>query len=454
MKRYRKKTKKNQTKIVAKSAPVTITSLGGRGDGIGDFEGNPVYIGGTLEGESITAEISKSPDGTLRGRLIDVTDPSPSRTHPACHHAQKCGGCSLQHMEQSFYQTWKENHIKTAFKKAGFTPEFLPSIFIEAGTRRRCNLTITNQNGAITLGYKQQRSHNIISIKQCPVLAPALWQEAQNMKPFLQAILPPNKPANLFLQMSDSGLDVVITGQIGTKDEPDLNCLENLGEMLRSCDIARISWRKGERDEPELLLEKHPLRHNFDALSINLPSMAFLQPSKEGEDALGTSVMNYINDAFPDNTDASALKLADLFSGCGAFSGRLLKRGKVDAFEIEEGSFSALAAARDAAALHELTAKKRDLFSDPLAPMEVDTYDCIVMDPPRAGALEQSKEIAQSGSLSHLIYVSCNPSTFIRDARILTEDGDFTLEKVQIVDQFIWSEHTEIIAYFTTDDSW
>ncbi|HEY1096215.1 MAG TPA: class I SAM-dependent RNA methyltransferase, partial [Alphaproteobacteria bacterium] len=210
---------------------------------------------------------------------------------------------------------------------------------------------------------------------------------------------------------------------------------EALPGLLQKTKIVRISWRAKDRDTPEVMVEKEPFQTQFGKIRVNLPPMAFMQPTKEGEKALVSAVM----DVMPKSG-----KFADLFSGCGTFTGAMLERGSVDAYESVDPAIRALDKAKGPLPLK---VYRRDLFRNPLRREEANRYDAIVFDPPRAGAQELVKSIA-SGRTPVLIGVSCNPATFARDARILV-DGGYRLENVRIIDQFTWSHHVELVALFT-----
>jgi 23S rRNA (uracil1939-C5)-methyltransferase len=136
-------------------------------------------------------------------------------------------------------------------------------------------------------------------------------------------------------------------------------------------------------------------------------------------------------------------RFADLFAGCGTFAGRLLARGRVDAFESDAAAVRALTMA---AAARPLTAQRRDLFRNPVNADEAARYDAVVFDPPRAGAEAQARALAAS-RVPCVVGVSCNPATFARDARILA-DGGYRLRAVTVIDQFAWSHHVELVASF------
>lgn len=426
-------------KTIARSVTVTTTALGARGDGIGTYGDEAVYIDGAMAGEVVVTDILRGHDNIQRGFVKDIVQAAPERATPPCPHAADCGGCAVQHMAPDFYRDWKIARLQGAlsFAKVEAT-EWLPPVFIPAGTRRRASLTLLRRNKDLWIGYRRRRSHDIIRAQSCAVLAPALWDRLQSMAPYLHRMVQDNRPASLFLQSTDSGVDVVITGPVGRKGTPDLSVHEAAGEMLNACGVARIGWRAKDRDAVEILLQAGPVLHDFGGLRVTLPVMAFMQPSRDGEAALVRDVLDFAPPSFR--------KAADLFSGCGTFTGPLLARGPVDAVEGDGPAHNALAA--PARTVSGLNAVRRDLFKDPLSPDELDTYDHVVIDPPRAGAFAQVKAIARAEDLASLTYVSCNPATFARDAAILCEHG-WCLAKIRPVDQFIWSDHIELTAHFT-----
>ena len=122
----------------------------------------------------------------------------------------------------------------------------------------------------------------------------------------------------------------------------------------------------------------------------------------------------------------------------------MLARGTVDAYDSVEPAIRALEKSKGAKPLKAIC---RDLFRNPLSSDEADRYDAIVFDPPRVGAHEQAKALATSKT-PLLIGASCNPATFVRDARILV-DGGFAFESIQVIDQFTWSHHVELVAVFS-----
>lgn len=140
-------------------------------------------------------------------------------------------------------------------------------------------------------------------------------------------------------------------------------------------------------------------------------------------------------------------QVADLFCGLGTFTFHLAKRWRVLAVDSDRNAINALVSGANAAkGLKPIETKVRNLFQDPLGPRELDGFDAVVFDPPRAGALGQCERLARS-KVPTVVAVSCNPATLARDARVLV-DGGYVLESVMPIDQFVYAAHVEAVAVF------
>jgi 23S rRNA (uracil1939-C5)-methyltransferase len=171
---------------------------------------------------------------------------------------------------------------------------------------------------------------------------------------------------------------------------------------------------------------------------VRLPPGAFLQATAGAEAALT---------AFVSEAAAGAGRIADLYCGVGTFTFRLAEIAPVYAVDAAAPAIQALAGAvATAPGLKGIVAEARDLTRRPVLAEELKKVDVAVFDPPRAGAAEQTAELARS-KVSRVIAVSCNPATFVRDARKLVDAG-FRLERLLPVDQFLWSSHVELAAVF------
>ncbi len=143
-----------------------------------------------------------------------------------------------------------------------------------------------------------------------------------------------------------------------------------------------------------------------------------------------------------------AKKIVDLFAGSGTSSIPLAERAEVHAVEGDAAMMAALDKGwRMAEGLRRVTCEARDLFRRPLEPDEFKGVEAVVIDPPRAGAEAQVATLARS-KVPVIAMVSCNPVTFARDAKVLIAGG-YRLDWVQVVDQFRWSAHVELVGRFS-----
>lgn len=415
--------------MVNKIVPLTINEIGAKGDGIATHDGASVYVPKTAPGDVIEAALKGE-----RGMLQKIVSPSFTRVPAPCPYFDKCGGCSLQHVTPEFYRDWKIAKVKTALARAGVEPAtWGEPIFLPAATRRRTTMTAIKTNRGVTLGYNEGRSHNVLNIERCLVLAPAIEEKMQALRPYLLRILGEAKTCDITLQYAGGTFDMVLTGRLQKRGRFSFEQDEALGEIAEKLDIARISYREKDFRPPEIILARKPVVKKFGALNVTLPPAAFLQASEEGEQALTALVVNYAQ---------GGSKFLDLFSGCGTFSGPLLALGPVTSIDGDGPAIEALAKVKHAG----LNATRRDLFKNPLKETELDGFDTIIFDPPRAGASAQAPFLASSET-RRIIGVSCNPASFARDARTLL-DGGYTLASLTLVDQFVWSAHVEIAALF------
>ena len=417
------------------SDDLPIHALGPKGDGIHTADGGAIYVDRALPGDVVQAKVQRGSGGVLRGEILRVVTPSPHRVAAPCPNFNVCGGCTLPHADPAFYRDWKIGIVRDALAREDVLPEvWHDPVFVPPGTRRRVTFAAYKKGNRVTLGYFRRRTHMVTDIATCLVADPAIMDLRAKLSLALVPLLQDGKTTDVFLQSVRGQTELVITGPIGKKGPQDLQVHEAIAALAQALKLARISWRARDRDEPEVMLEVNPLRARFGALDVNLPPLAFLQPTQAGEDALAAAVMAPL---------PKKGTFADLFCGSGTFSGPMLDRGPVDAFDNGAAAIRALEKSRGPRPLHP---RQRDLFKDPLYAEELKRYDAVVFDPPRAGADAQAMQLAAS-EVPLIVGVSCDPRTFACDARILTAGG-YTLESAQVIDQFTWSHHVELAAIF------
>ena len=347
---------------------------------------------------------------------------------PLCRHVGDCGGCTLQAMPDEEYRVRKRDDVIRALTRHGVTAQVAAIVEVPPKSRRRAVLNVARRSGRIEVGFHPAKSHAIVDLQECLVLTPALIAFTAALREAMPALLADGQDAEARVTQADNGLDIAFRAQ--PKLTPDRTA--KLAAIAAQLKAIRITWNGTlafERAAPTVRMGK---------ADVKLPPDTFLQPTREGEAALRTLVLENV---------AGAKNVADLFSGCGTFTLPLAERAKVHAVEREAAMLEALAAAvRATPGLRPVTTARRDLFKLPVTASELKPFDAVVLDPPRAGAQAQAGELAKS-QVPRLVYVSCDADSFARDAAILTAGG-YRIGPVTPVDQFLWSSHIELVAGF------
>jgi 23S rRNA (uracil1939-C5)-methyltransferase len=229
---------------------------------------------------------------------------------------------------------------------------------------------------------------------------------------------------------TENGVDVAIKGA-GNPQALHRAGLEALSNMANTLSLARLAM------DGDVIVERAKPTLRMGRAIVSPPPGAFLQPTALGEETLARLAMEALT---------GAERVIDLFSGVGTFALRAAEFAEVLAAESEAESLAALKKASDGAggALKQVQTLRRDLLRTPLSSLEMKKFDAAVIDPPRSGARLQAEQVARS-AVRKVAYVSCDPGSFARDVKILTDSG-FSLQRVTPVDQFRWSPHVEVVG--------
>ncbi len=296
-----------------------------------------------------------------------------------------CGGCKYDFTAPDYHD-----------KKMSLLKDFAitkDAFWTATNTRRRADFAFADGK----FGFYQFRSKTIVPVRDCPLLLPAI----NNILPKVAA-LPWGSTGSCLITVCENGIDITITS-------PTPYFSTEFKKAADLLDAIRITWNGKTVKQTAIPII------DFAGTKVEYPIGAFLQPTAESESFLRNMVVEAAK---------GAKKVADLFCGLGNFTFAL----NADGFDIVG------------------TGIKRDLFKNPLTVGMLKQYDCVVMDPPRAGALAQCKELVKS-AVPRVIYVSCNPETFKRDSDILIKGG-YKLKELCPVDQFVGSIHWELFAVF------
>lgn len=400
-----------------------IVRIGARGDGVGMRGGDPVYVPFALPGERWRI-------GGAGRDAVRIGEGPLGRADPVCRHFLRCGGCVAQHMPPDVYRAWKRDLVVEAFRHRGIEADVRALVTVAAGSRRRAVFGVMLKGQEVTLGFREEASHTLVDLSECPVLDPAIVSAFDGLRSLARRLLRDGETGRFVVTKLDHGLDVAadIPRKEFSADERAA-----LASLARKIKLLRLSIG----DDP--IMAAGPPAVTIAGAAIPFEPGLFLQAVPDAEQALAQLCVA----ALPKR----AKSVVDLFSGVGTLTLPLARRVSVCAFDSDRRAIAALSGAvRHAQGLKPVTARVRDLFQEPLSARELSAFDAAVFDPPRAGGAAQAERIAGS-KVPVVIAVSCNPATLARDARTLI-DGGYRMGEVTPVDQFVYSAHVEAVAVF------
>lgn len=408
-----------------------IIRIAAKGDGI---TASGRYAWGAAPGDTLRA------DGTLV--------PGPHHVSPPCKHFAQCGGCQLQQLDEESLADFVAARVSNASSSQELGAELItPPHLSPPGTRRRAALRAESSQGRVVIGFREARSHRLVELGECPVLRPEIVAILPDLRKLLiklgqgqPAKKGKGKPgkhahaklaADIEVTVADQGLDLGIKGL----SADNLMLTELLLDFARGHALARLTLDAGYG--PDTVWEPEPVTVTLSGVAVPFPPGAFLQATADGEAALVSAARQWL---------AGSATVADLFSGLGTFAFALAgPETKVLAAEADRAAHLACkaAAARTGLPVH---SDHRDLFRNPLMPDELNRFAAVLLDPPRAGAREQVERIAES-TVQKVVYISCNPASWAKDAAMLIDAG-YRLVELRPVGQFRWSTHVELASLF------
>ena len=400
---------------------LTFERLVHLGDGVA---AGPIFVDRALPGEVVSGDL-------LGDRLQDIriVTPSEHRITPQCSAFKRCGGCALHHAHPDFVGQWKQEVVVRALAAQGITATIQALHTSPENSRRRAKLTGRRTKKGATVGFFGKASDTIQPIEPCKVLVPEIMQTIQALEQFTAQFGSRKGQLGFWILASERGIDLSVEGLDHLKDKD----FGPFAHWAGSNGIARLSV--GD----EVICQHQAPQMTFGRVKISPPPRAFTQATQAGERALQAAVAHAL---------AGADRVVDLFSGAGTLGLPLADVATLQCFENDVGLLEALAhGVRHTQGIKSVKTSTRDLFRNPIDHTDLKPYNAAIIDPPRAGAEQQVAQLAQS-HLRDIAMVSCNPVSFARDAALLC-NGGYLLKWIEVVDQFRWSPHIEIVAHFS-----
>ena len=398
-----------------------IERLGHLGDGLAT---GPVFAARTLPGETVSGDL-------IGNRLenIRIVEPSEQRISSDCSAFKRCGGCAMHHAHPDFVANWKQGVLIHALGAHGIKAQIQAIQTSPQNSRRRAKLSGKRTKKGATVGFFGKASEIVQTIEPCKVLVPAIMAIIPSLEKFTAQFGSRKGLLGFWVLSTSTGIDVSVDGM----EHQSQSDLGPFAEWARLNGIARLSVGN------QIICEHQAPWLTFGQVKVSPPPRGFTQATLQGESALQGAVARALN-----GVDA----IIDLFSGMGTLGLPLVEVSTLHCVENAEDLLDALAhGVRHTQGIKKVTTEKRDLFQNPINHTDLVNYNGTIIDPPRAGAEQQVRQIAQS-QLSDIAMVSCNPVSFARDANLLVEGG-YSLKWMEVVDQFRWSSHIEVVAHFS-----
>ncbi|HWV16859.1 MAG TPA: 23S rRNA (uracil(1939)-C(5))-methyltransferase RlmD [Cellvibrio sp.] len=424
----------------------SIDRMSHDGRGISQWKDKTLFIDGALAGERVTARLLEEHSRYAEARADEVIAASPYRQPPPCAHYALCGGCQLQHLDPEQQLLMKQDAVLEQLERwGGVIPRQVvtPIHSASEGYRTRARLGVWYEDdGEVTLGFRQRQSNKLVQIDQCLVLAADLNRLLAPLKTWLTGLRSARAVTHIELIAAHPGATLVLR-HTKPLDAADLAALESLAQSLdftvwlQGAEGASLKDFTGKLVDPRLVYQLQG-----PGLELGFHPQDFTQVNPQVNNKMVAQAIEWL--ALQGDE-----RVLDLFCGIGNFTLPLAQRC-AEVFGIEAVD-SMVERGRENAARANI-ANVSFLAADLGKTSENRLYqtcgeiDAVLLDPPRDGAKEIISKLPQL-SPRRIVYVSCNPATLARDAKVLAEAG-YQLDSLGVMDMFPHTAHIESMALF------
>jgi len=424
-----------------------IRDLMADGRGVAELSGKAVFIDGVLPGERVRFQRRRKRKKHDEAALIEVLEASPQRVEPACTAFGVCGGCSLQHLEASAQLELKQKALLDAFERIGgvLPQRVLPPLAgAHLGYRRRARMgaRLVEKKGRVLVGFREKFKPYIADIERCQTLVPELADLVQPLSALIAGLSICRSVPQVELSYGDNMASLVFRvleppGDDDCKRFAAFEQAHNVQIWLQTGGPKTLRLLNGDATGP-LLNYALP---DFD-LTLEFGPLDFVQVNQDMNRMMLAQAIGLLQ-------PGAGEKILDLFCGIGNFSLPVARQGAaVTGVELDA---SMVHKARANAELNGVVNAEFHM-ADLAAPESQQAwwktdYDAVLLDPPRAGAIDTLPLVARTGA-GRILYVSCHPGSLARDASILVNDHNYELAAAGAMDMFPQTAHVEAMALF------
>jgi len=425
-----------------------VTALSNEGRGIAHVDSEIVFIDGALPGERVTFRYTARRRGIAEGAVVELIERSPQRIEPRCPQFGVCGGCSLQHLAPQEQLRFKEDVLRGQFQRIGQVEprEWLPPLEGASwGYRRRARLAVrwVAKKGGTLVGFRERHSAFVAAVDECAVLDPRVGTRLRELGELIDGLSIKTQVPQIEVSMGDDQVALAFRN-LAPFSAADRERLIGFGQAHG----FQIYQQPGNESTIERLWPAEA-------------ELTFRIPEFDVELAFLPTDFTQVNAGINQRMVARALALLepgpqervlDLFCGLGNFTLPLARRaGYVVGVEGEAGLVERARGNARRNGLDNVEFHVANLAGEVEAlPWMRQSYDKILLDPPRSGAMELIPQIARLKA-PRIVYISCNPATLARDAGLLVHDHGYRIGAAGVMDMFPHTAHVESIAVFERD---
>lgn len=424
---------------------VVIEGMSHEGRGIAHINGKTVFVFGALVGEEVKIQIRKSNKKYDEAITLEVIKAVKSRIDPKCAAFEVCGGCSLQHMSSDDQVAFKQQSLLDTMQHAGVTiGNVMPALRSHPwGYRKKARLGVkfVRKKERLLVGFRERNTPFLADMAQCEVLMPEVGEHLQDLCDLIDG-LDAKETIPQIEVAADGDHIALVFRHLEDLTEHDYSALTLFAKNTGF-------WIQLQSAGPDSIVNLYPEHQALsfsplkdDDIKIGFSPVDFIQVNTEINQQMVAQALHHL-DLKP--TD----KVLDLFCGLGNFTLPMARRcAQVTGVEGDEAMVNR---ARQGAVSNEI--ENTEYFAADLTQPELDVswmrskFDKILIDPPRSGAMEIA-EIINRFKAQKIVYVSCQPSSLVRDSKIICSHG-YKLEQLGIMDMFPQTAHVESMAVFT-----
>lgn len=432
---------KRAAKKQPKDLQLLIDSVDFQGQGVCSQHSPVVFVDGALPGETCRVTVTKQKKSVWLARAKKIENASSHRITPVCDHYGKCGGCQTQHINPDSLRSFKRASIAHMLKQGLGLTEINWQADVQSppvGYRRKCRLAIDARNKkAVLLGFRSKDVKSVVNVQSCPVLAPKLNALLSPMQELVGHMSSPQCLGHIGLLSGDNLIQISlrVVKPLGKQDEKRWIEFANQAQCQLLAEYADGHSRILNDLDAAITIAPE------DGIALEVGANDFIQINHQVNQAMVKQAANWLA---LDKQD----RLLDLFCGLGNFS---LPLAQICHSVLAVEGVPEMVQRAEQNALKSRIDNCRfvagDLAQpDNIADFTADNVDKVLLDPARDGAIAVIPQIAALQP-SHIVYVSCNPSTFVRDAKELST-YKYRLEKISLMDMFPNTAHSELMALF------